>query len=245
MPLPEGIRVVTRASARDQVYAALREGIVAGALQPGERLRDAELAELLGVSRTPVREALQRLEDEGFVETSASRWTRVSEVDRDQALQIYPAIWSLEALAVLFAGASIGERQIEEMEAANDRLRRALENGEGVEASEQDRVFHNVFVEKSGNPELANVLQDLKTKLRRVEITYFGGGVFAAESVEEHERILDALKSADYQAAAEAVASNWKQGLRRMLANQDDVANRGLLERLFLYGSRSDPAPAR
>ena len=100
----------------DEVYAALLEWIVDGTLGPGERVRDKELAEALGVSRTPVREALQRLEDAGLVETSASRWTRVASLDVAQAEQVYPVVWSLEALAVELAGRDLSDEDLCEME---------------------------------------------------------------------------------------------------------------------------------
>jgi DNA-binding GntR family transcriptional regulator len=104
MPLPNSAPKLNRPAVKDEVYAALLEWIVDGTLGPGERVRDKELAEALGVSRTPVREALQRLEDAGLVETSASRWTRVASLDVAQAEQVYPVVWSLETLAVELAG---------------------------------------------------------------------------------------------------------------------------------------------
>src|SRR5579864_5094934 len=99
MPLPQCQTRLPRTLARDEAYEKLREWIIAGTLHPGETLRDQEIAERLGVSRTPVREALRRLDDEGFVETALNRWTRVAPLDLKKALEIYSVIEALEVFA--------------------------------------------------------------------------------------------------------------------------------------------------
>src|SRR5207248_3505224 len=78
MPIPQTEIRLTRSLARDEAYEKIRDWIIDGTLRPGELLRDQEIAQSLGVSRTPMREALRRLEDEGFVETALNRWTRVA-----------------------------------------------------------------------------------------------------------------------------------------------------------------------
>ena len=217
MPLPtDGVRKLKRPLIRDEVYATLQEWIVDGTLEPDEKVRDKELAEVLGVSRTPVREALQRLEDEGLVETSANRWTRVSPVDVTQAERIYPIIWTLEPLAISLAGDRIGDAELKEMVEANLRLERALTSKNGVEASRADRDFHQVLVRRCSNVELSNILHELKIKLRRLEVAYFGGSIVADKSVAEHRDIVSALEANDYELAAEAVRTNWQESLKRI-----------------------------
>lgn len=202
----------------DEIYSTLREWIVQCVLAPGERLRDTELAERLGVSRTPVREALKRLEDDGLVETAANRWTRVTAVDPGQARELYPIIWALESLALTLAGPRLGTAEIAAMEAANIRLARALHDGDPVAASDADRDFHRVVIDAAGNAELANILHDLKLKLRRLEIAYFGGHLVAEASVAEHEAVLDLLRSGEFERAAKALEANWRDSLERALA---------------------------
>ena len=221
MPLPERAEPVQRSSAREQVYSTLRGWIVRGVLEPGERLRDGSIAESLGVSRTPVREALRRLEDEGLVESSASRWTKVSGLDLAEAIRLYPIVWSLEPLALRFAGTRLETAEIERMEAANDRLRRAVDESDRVAASEADMDFHKVFTDASDNAELIRMLGELKTKLFRLEVVYFGGQELAEQSIAEHERVLEALRDGDYASAAGNVESNWKQSLKRLLDQED------------------------
>ena len=96
MPIPEKIRPISRSSMREEVYRTLLMWIMEGELRPGEKLLDKELAEKMGVSRTPVREALRRLEDKNLVESSANRWTRVTDISVEEPAMIYPIIWTLE-----------------------------------------------------------------------------------------------------------------------------------------------------
>ena len=215
MPLPEDMTKLERASVSDEVYATLLGLIVDGTLKPDERMRDKELAERLGVSRTPVREALKRLEDAGLVQTVASRWTRVSPVGLEEAEKLYPIVWSLEPLALSFARGRISASELEEMRNANFRLEQALNEADPVRASRADYDFHEVIVRSSENKELARILGSLKLKLRRIEVLYFGGTVTAKKSVGEHENILDALRNGDYARAAAAIEANYKQSVER------------------------------
>jgi DNA-binding GntR family transcriptional regulator len=217
MPIPEATRKLEKPLMRDEVYEDLREWIIGGTLKPGEKLRDAELAEALGVSRMPVREALRRLEDEGLVETAANRWTRVASVDLGQAERIYPIIIALESLAVKLAVPHLDEQALRRMEEANARLRDALRAGEAVQASLEDRNFHEVLLENTGNPDLTRILENLKMKLRRLEVAYFGGSIVAERSVEEHEELLAALRAGEVERASRAVEDNWHRSLQRVL----------------------------
>jgi len=222
VPVPSETRKLSKTLMREQVYADLREWIVSGILKPGEKLRDAELAEALGVSRMPVREAIRRLEDEGLVETAANRWTRVSFVDVEGAKRVYPILAKLESLAISLAAPRMGEEELRLMSEANDRLREALESGRGGAASEADREFHRIFITSAENPELAGLLEGLKVKLRRLEAAYFGGCMIADRSVTEHREILAALKDGDYERAARATEANWQQSLVRFLEQLKD-----------------------
>src|SRR5215467_11130940 len=107
---------------RERVYQTLQHAIVSGQLPPGERLRDQDLAEQLGVSRTPVREALQRLEDEGLVETAPRASTRVTALDERAAREAFPVVAALHALATLCAVPHLTKCDLETMRTANAHL---------------------------------------------------------------------------------------------------------------------------
>jgi DNA-binding GntR family transcriptional regulator len=217
MPIPEQVEKFKRPLARKEVYMTLQKWIVEGVYQPGEVMRDHDLAEALGVSRTPVREALQRLEDEGFVQTAANRWTRVAHIDIDEAKNLYPIIWSLEALAVSLAQGRLTSEHITTMGEANARLQQALVAGQAVEASQADYDFHQVFIHQSDNPDLIRMLREVKMRLRWLEVIYFRGSSLATTSLHEHEAILDALRTDEQERAIQAVKANWQESLKRVL----------------------------
>lgn len=200
---------------RDHVYARVLEWIVDGRLPPGTRVRDKDIATLLEVSRTPVREAIRRLEDEGFVSAEASRWTRVADLDIAAAEQIYPILWSLEGLAITSGGNWPADR-VAALRAANERLAAAVHAGDAAAAAKGDSDFHDILTSIVDNPRLASIVSDLKVHLRRLEVAYFAGAPTAEESVHEHERAIAALENNDLAGAAQAVEENWRRSLDRI-----------------------------
>ncbi len=215
MPIPEKTCPINRSFMRDEVYDTLLKWIMEGVLSPGEKLLDKELAQRLGVSRTPVREALKRLEDKNLIKASANRWTKVAEIDMDETELIYPIIFTLEAFAMSLAMPHIGSDDIKNMENANKELALAIKSGDPVKASSADALFHEIFILKSGNKYLIDILRDLKIKHRRLEVIYFGGCVCALDSAYEHDKILEAVKNKDINLAGKLIKLNWTNSLKR------------------------------
>jgi DNA-binding GntR family transcriptional regulator len=197
------------------VYAEIRGWIVEGLLPPDTRLRDHEIAEAMQVSRTPVREAIRRLQDENLVVAEASRWTKVAPVDVTTADRVYPIVWTLESLALRRCEPWTPE-QVAELDGTNERLADALEARDPLGASAADTEFHRQVVAAAHEPELAEIVDGLKLRLRRVEITYFGGLAAGERSVEEHRRVVSALRSDDLDGAAQAIEENWRSSLARL-----------------------------
>ncbi len=216
MPIPEQIKPISRYSMREEVYNTLLMWIMEGELRPGEKLLDKELAEKMGVSRTPVREALRRLEDQGLVESAANRWTKVAGISVEEPVMIYPIIWTLEELAIAEATPKLTETDFLQMEEANEQLAKALAEGDPVGASRADTKFHDIYIECTDNPFLINILQDLKIRYRRVEVTYFEGSSLATDSVVEHRQILESLRSGDIVRTQSMVRHNWQSSLTRL-----------------------------
>jgi len=209
MPIPPKVQKLSRSLAREEVYERLRNWIVEGVLKPGETVRDMELAQSLGVSRTPVREALRRLEDEGLIETAKHKWTRVALLDPRQADELYGIIQRLEAYALELAQPKLTQADFSFLEAANARLSQAIERHDAKAALEADNAFHQVWIDRSGNRELAQILADLKVKLRRLELAHFDSKD-AMESVKEHQVIIQYLRLGKGAKAREAIESNWE-----------------------------------
>ncbi len=239
MPIPETTPTLERPILRESVYAQLRDWIVQGVLEPGEQLRDQELALRLGVSRTPVREALRRLEDEGLVETAKNRWTRVRPVDLKEAGQIYPIRAVLDGLALRLAFPWLDKASLSTMRKANRALQFALKNADIPAAVEADAAFHDEYVRHCGNPELMEIIRGLRVKHHRLELAYFGSPKLGLVSVEEHQGIMEAIKDADVEAAQQRLYHHFHNALARLIPDSvSSPPNGGELTRPKLSAQR-------
>ncbi|WHZ00269.1 GntR family transcriptional regulator [Peribacillus simplex] len=214
---------ITRTSVREEAYMILREWIVQGTLTPGQQLRDKELAEQLGVSRTPIREALLRLEDEGFVETKPSRSTIVSPIQLEGVLNIYSIVWTLEKLAMEQAFDFIEEKHLIEMEAINHEVKKAIGEGNQIVAVQKDDDFHSIYINLSTNDELKRILSGLKQKLIRIELFYFNQVSDVDLSVDEHDQIIQALRNGNLNMVLKVIEKNWKESYFRIQAHTERV----------------------
>ena len=220
MPIPQ-TKIFNRTFIRDDVYQSLREWIVGGDLEPGEKLKDKELAAQLGVSRTPIREALRRLENEGLIETAANRWTRVAPITIQDAESIYPIIQKLEELALSLAFPKMTAQHIQLMQEANNRLKAELNSNDTQAAMFADVAFHQIFIDAADNTELSTILEQLKTKYQRIDLAYFSDAKSLLASFEEHQRLITALKTRNFESARQTLASNWLASIKRLRISGD------------------------
>lgn len=209
MPVPQKSSVMSRSLLRDQAYEALRDAIEEGVLEPGERLNEAELVTWLGVSRTPIREALTRLERGGLVETTPGRLTRVSPLSAASASDAQTVVAAMHEAAVREAVPELTQDDLDEMIAANQRLSAALDAEDVDAAIEADDAFHQVAVRRCGNAALADVLAQFTPTLRRIERLRFGS-LAARTSVEQHDDIIRLCSQGAAVEAAVATRSNWQ-----------------------------------
>jgi DNA-binding GntR family transcriptional regulator len=208
MPVPQQTGAVQRHLLRDNAYETLCEAIVAGTLAPGEALHDVELCSWLGLSRTPVRDALARLADEGLVEIAPQRYTRVAPMQPADAAHIFPVLASLHALATELAVPRLTPADLEQLRRDNDGFIRALTDGDAAEAYDADDAFHDVFVGACANPEIHRSLRHAAPRLRRLE-SLRTGALPGRRSVAQHEAILARAAHGDARGAASATRENW------------------------------------
>jgi DNA-binding GntR family transcriptional regulator len=216
MPLPESVPKVPRTLAREDAYNKLREWIIDGTLKPEEILHDQEIGTVLGVSRTPVREALRRLEDEGLVETALNRWTRVASLDLTKAAETYMIIEALEVLALEQAFPRLTREDLQGLEDANRAMQKAARQQEPALAVIADGDFHELLIRHANNGELLLLLGQLKTRLRRVELAYFDATSRVHASFREHAAIIKALQERSSSRACAALRLNWAGSLERL-----------------------------
>jgi DNA-binding GntR family transcriptional regulator len=186
-------------------YARLRDAIVTGRLQPNERLVEAELIDLLGVSRTAVRTALVRLAQEGLVVHERNRGARVRYVDETEAVEIVLARAALEALAVRQAAERATPEDVEELRTVLGEMRARLDEADLLGASEENAVLHSKLLELSGNRTVIRLVGGLKSQLVRFQYRTILVPGRSARSFEEHSAIVDAVAAGDADAAEAAM----------------------------------------
>lgn len=208
MPVPVAAASGGRQLLRDSVFLRIRDAIIDGTLEPGERLLDAELSSWLGVSRTPIREALARLEAAGLVETKPGRYTIVSPIDPRTVADAQAVTAAMNELAVRTAVPVLTAADLAAMRAANEAFAAALRAGDVVAAIAADDAFHGIPVDRAGNAAIRAVLDQYTPVLRRVERIRFASLV-GRDSVTQHARIIELAMAGDAEAAAIETRRNW------------------------------------
>jgi DNA-binding GntR family transcriptional regulator len=207
MPIPSGGPAVGRSLLRDDVFRRLRDAIIDGTFMPGERLRDGELAEWLGVSRTPVREALLRLGGSGLVVALPGRSTTVSTIDARAVRDARDVIAAMHALAVRGITGRLREDDIDRMRDANRRFAEAVASGDIGAALDADEEVHRIPVAALGNRALEAVLDQFDPLLRRAERLRFSADGHA--SVELHAQLIELIAAGDVQRAESVAFDIW------------------------------------
>lgn len=208
MPVPVASSPEGRQLLRDSVFVRIRDAIIDGTLEPGERLLDNELSAWLGVSRTPIREALARLDAAGLVETKPGRYTIVSPIDPRTLADAQAVTAAMNELAVRTAVPSLTEDDLTGMRAANDSFAEALHAGDVLGAVAADDTFHRIPVDRAANVAIRSVLEQYTPVLRRVERIRFTS-LSGRDSVAQHARIIAAAEAGDAEAAALETRLNW------------------------------------
>jgi DNA-binding GntR family transcriptional regulator len=209
MPVPRSRGLVSRSLLREDAYRMIRDAIVDGTLAPGERLNDADLADWLGVSRTPVREALARLEQTGLVQTKPGRYTIVSPLDVRAVRGATSVTAAMHELAVREAMPGLSPAEFDVMRAANARFAEALRGNDVEAALAADDDFHGVAVTACNNDAVRTVLEQFTPVLRRLERLRFSS-LGGRSSVAQHERIIARFEAGDVDGAVAATRANWQ-----------------------------------
>jgi DNA-binding GntR family transcriptional regulator len=207
MPIPSDAPAVDRSLLRDDVYRRLRDAIVDGTFAPGEQLKDGELAQWLGVSRTPVREALLRLGTSGLVVALPGRSTTVSDIDARAVRDARDVIAAMHELAVREITGRLPEDDVARMRDANRRFAEAIALGDVGAALDADEELHRIPVDAVGNHALEAVLELFDPLVRRAERVRFSRDGQA--SVELHEQLIELLAAGDVQQAASVTFDIW------------------------------------
>lgn len=204
---------------RDVVFNTLREAILKGELKPGERLMEIQLAQKLGVSRTPVREAIRKLELEGLVLMIPRRGAEVAKITVKDMEDVLEVRCALEELAVKDACEHITDEGIQELKRAAVDFRRALENSNVVDCANLDMKFHEVIYDATNNRRLLQILENLREQMYRYRMEYMKDKSAHKRLVEEHTAICKAVEKRDKEAAGLAVRGHIENQREAILAS--------------------------
>ncbi len=190
------------------VFENLRDAILTGKLAPGERLMEIQLAETLGVSRTPVREAMKRLEQEDFIEVVPRKGTYVKMLDGKDILDVLELRYLLEGFAARCAAENMTETDIKAMQQLLNDFETAVENDDTITLIETDYKFHDIIYGANQNAKLKEMIRNLQEQFYRFRTIYFTEYHNYKEIVEGHRDIIAAFVSKDGERAERVVQSH-------------------------------------
>ena len=209
---------------RDVVFNTLRRAILKGELKPGERLMEIALAERLGVSRTPIREAMRKLELEGLVVMIPRRGAQVANITEKDLNDVLEVRIALEKMAIEKACKLITEEELEELEKAAKEVEKGIAEENVVKLAEADVVFHDVIYKASGNARLNQVLNNLREQIYRYRVEYLKDEATRNDLIAEHELICKALRERDAAKAMEITfqhIENQRQAIIQTIAPEN------------------------
>lgn len=205
---------------RDVVFMTLRQAILKGDMEPGERLMEITLANKLGVSRTPIREAIRKLELEGLVNMVPRKGAVVASISEKDMRDVLEVRVTLEELAVKLAVQNMEEADIDQLKRAAKNFESAVISREIVEIVEADVVFHDVIYNRTNNNRLIQIINNLREQMYRYRLEYIKDARTHSILISEHQDIINALEKKNVEEAKTAVRQhivNQEKGIVRAI----------------------------
>ena len=211
---------------RDVVFESIRGAILSGTIKPGERLMEVQMAEKLGVSRTPIREAIRKLELEGLVNMVPRKGVYVADLSIKDITDVLEIRSALEGLAASLAAKRVTAEDIKEIEKAVEEFNEAI-TGENFELIvERDLKFHDSIFKASGNEKLVALTNNLREQIQRFRVMILKNSSGLKDLSAEHREIADAISNKDANKAQELATSHIVQAeyqILKMVENPDEV----------------------
>ena len=221
MPIPSKVAAFKRQSAKMKIYLTLRDWIINGTMQPGERLNDAELADCFSVSRTPIREAIQMLETQKLVTVIPNKLTVVSEIEIGQLEKLYQPLAHLQALGAQICCQQMTSGQLQELIQIDRSIRSSIDTGDVNATLQRDVDFHSKILKIADNEYIEQFSDTLMMHIQRLEYCYFKKGDIPLNSFASHQGILRAFQMRDPDAAFQATLENWLSTMYRYEAKME------------------------
>jgi DNA-binding GntR family transcriptional regulator len=213
---------------REIVFEGLREAIISGRLAPGERLMETQLAEEMGVSRTPVREAIRKLELEGFVVMMPRKGAYVAGLSLKEISDVFEIRGALEELAAELAAERITDEELEELEALLLEIGRRMEKNDLDAVVKADVEFHDVLFRGARNTRLSQMVSYLREQIHRYRTTSLSYPGRMKKALEEHRKIVQALSQRDPDLARQAAREHMDSAEKSLMdAMKKEIKDRG------------------
>ncbi|MFA5523487.1 MAG: GntR family transcriptional regulator [Tissierellales bacterium] len=188
---------------REIVFESIREAILYGRLKPGERVMEIQLAEKLGVSRTPVREAIRKLELEGLLIMEPRKGAYVADVSLKDVVDVLEVRSSLEGLAASLAATRASEEEIELLKEKSMEFKECIEINDVQGMIAKDTEFHETIFKAAKNKKLTSIIESLREQVQRFRVTYFTEYNMTTYLAQEHHNVLEAIASRDPEKSKE------------------------------------------
>lgn len=215
---------------RDVVFNTLRQAILKGELKPGERLMEIALADRLGVSRTPIREAMRKLELEGLVVMIPRRGAQVANITEKDLNDVLEVRIALENMAIEKACKRMTEEQVDKLWKAEREFERTMAEGNLVRLAEADVAFHEIIYQASDNRRLIQVLNNLREQIYRYRVEYLKDEETRNVLVKEHVELYEAVRDRDV-ARAQQISfqhiENQRKAIIQSIAAENEAQESG------------------
>ncbi|MFZ5351244.1 MAG: GntR family transcriptional regulator [Bacillota bacterium] len=210
---------------REVVFESIRNAIISGTLKPGERLMEVQMAERLGVSRTPIREAIRKLELEGLVVMLPRKGAYVADLSIKDITDVLEIRAALEGLAAGLAAMRISDEEIEDLETTAVRFHKAIENDNFEVMIERDIEFHEIIFKATRNEKLIQLSNNLREQVQRFREIYISKGNKSKELADEHYEIADAISKRDIDLAEKLARKHIENAENYILKMMDKSAS--------------------
>ena len=193
---------------RDVVFNTLRQAILTGELKPGERLMEIHLADRLGVSRTPIREAIRKLELEGLVTMIPRRGAEVAQITEKSMKDVLEVRRALDALCAELACDRITDEELENLRLACDAFETAVKTKDAKKIAQADVALHDIIVRATGNQRLIQLVNNLSEQMYRYRFEYIKDSSQHQNLIDEHRIIYQSIVFKDKKTAADAARTH-------------------------------------
>ena len=197
---------------REKILETIRDAIMSGALKPGEKVAEPELAERFGISRTPIREAFRQLESEGYLTVIPRKGAVVTAFSSRDVEEFYAIKSILEGYAARCACDKLSDKDIEKLDAINEKLRQMANGGDVRNFFRIHNDFHDLFIRASENEKLQELISTLVNKFKRLRVASLSLPGRMHISVQEHEKIIEAFRKRNADLAERLVRKNAEYG---------------------------------